>query len=333
MRIDWKSWAWKMRGRMWTTTAAACLALALSLSSGNAQDVLRVGLFPNITHAQALVASSMSRAGNGWFESRLGKPVRIEWLVYNAGPSAMEGLFTKAVDFTYVGPSPAVNAYARANSSVVRVISGAMRGGEALVVRGGIKTVGDLRGKTIATPQLGNTQDIACRAWLIEHGIKVTLIGGDARVIPTANPDILALFQQGKLDAAWTVEPWVTRLITEGGGTILFEPERPLTTILTTREDILANQPDLAARFAAAHRELTAWIRQNPDEAKKHVRDELSAITRKQIPAELVDTAWTRLHPDSAISTEPFQKFLEQAKLVGFLRATIDLSKLVEVPQ
>lgn len=317
---------------MWTTTAAVFLALALSLSSGNGQDVLRVGMFPNITHAQALVAANMTRTGEGWFESRLGRTVKIEWLVYNAGPSAMEGLFTKAVDFTYVGPAPAVNAYARANGEVVRVISGAMRGGEALVVRGGIKAVEDLRGKTIATPQLGNTQDIECRAWLIEHGLKVTLIGGDARVIPTANPDILALFQQGKLDAAWTVEPWVTRLTGEAGGQIFFEPERPLTTILVARQEILSGAPELASKFLAAHRELTDWIRQNPDEAKKRVRDELSALTRKQISAELVSTAWTRLHPDTAISLEPFQTFLDQARLVGFLRAKIDLSKLVEVP-
>lgn len=318
---------------MWTTTAALFVALALTLSTGNGQEVLRVGMFPNITHAQALVASNMSRTGDGWFESRLGRPVKIEWLVYNAGPSAMEGLFTKAVDFTYVGPSPAVNAYARANGKVVRVISGAMRGGEALVARSEIKSVEDLRGKTIATPQLGNTQDIECRAWLIEHGLKVTLIGGDARVIPTANPDILALFQQGKLDAAWTVEPWVTRLLKEASGHILFEPELPLTTILTAREDILADHPELASRFAAAHRELTGWIVQHPDEAKKRVRDELSAITRKEISADLVSEAWTRLHPDAAISVEPFEKFLGQAKLVGFLRATVDLSKLVEVPQ
>ncbi len=135
-----------------------------------------------------------------------------------------EALFTKSVDFTYVGPSPAVNAYARANGKggPRDCRSDAWRQ-RAVVSGDAIQKPDDLRGKVIATPQLGNTQDVECRAWLIEHGIKVTLVGGDAKVIPTANPDILALFKQNKLNAAWTVEPWVTRLIKEGGGRILFE--------------------------------------------------------------------------------------------------------------
>jgi NitT/TauT family transport system substrate-binding protein len=311
-------------------TIGAVLLLLAVLPAAFAQETLRVGLFPNVTHAQGLVAANMSREGKGWFEPRVGVP-KIEWFVYNAGPSAMEALFTKSVDFTYVGPSPAVNAYARANGKVVRVVAGAMRGGSALVVSGdAIQKPDDLRGKVIATPQLGNTQDVECRAWLIEHGIKVTLVGGDARVIPTANPDILALFKQNKLNAAWTVEPWVTRLIKEGGGRIFFEEKDPLTTILTVRQDLLENRRELAQKFTAAHRELTQWMLDNPEEARKRVRDELTAITRKEIPLSLIEQAWTRLHPSNEISVEPFEKFLDQARLVGFLRAKVDLSKLVE---
>lgn len=304
--------------------------IMVAFLSSSLGETLRVGLFPNVTHAQGLVAANMSREGKGWFEPRVGV-TKIEWFVYNAGPSAMEGLFTKAVDFTYVGPSPAVNAYVRANRKVVRVIAGAMRGGSALVVSGdAIQKPDDLRGKTIATPQLGNTQDVECRAWLIGHGIKVTLVGGDARVIPTANPDILALFQQGKLHAAWTVEPWITRLINEGGGRIFFEEKDPLTTILTVRQDFLENRRELAVKFAAAHRELTQWILDHPAEAQQRVRDELTAIVRKEIPLKLITEAWTRLRPDASVTAEPFQKFLDQARLVGFLRAQVDLSQLVE---
>lgn len=307
--------------------------LALSAAVLPAQQVVRVGLFPNVTHAQALVAANMSREGNGWFESRLGVPVRIEWMIYNAGPSAMEGIFTKAVDFTYVGPSPVVNAYARANGRDVRVLSGSMRGGEALVVRkDGIDKPEDFRGKTIATPQLGNTQDVECRAWLLTHGIKVTLVGGAASVIPTANPDILSLFQEGKLDAAWTVEPWVTRLLNEAGGKIFYADRDALTTVLAGREGFLNDNPVLATKFLAAHHELTAWILANPDEARKRVRDELSAIMHKQIPAELVNEAWTRLVPADEISSAPFETFLAQARQVGFLRADVNLDKLIWHP-
>lgn len=298
-----------------------------------AQQVVRVGVFPNVTHAQGLVAANMTREGKGWFESRLGVPTKVEWMVYNAGPSSMEGIFTRSVDFTYVGPSPVVNAYARANGNEVRVLSGAMRGGEALVVRGeAITKPDDFRGKIIATPQLGNTQDVVCRAWLIEHGIKVTLIGGAARVIPTANPDILSLFQQGKIDAAWTVEPWVTRLLNEGDGKIFFADKEALTTVLAGREGFLKDNPELAARFLKAHHELTAWVLANPEEAQRRVCDEIGAMMHRKIPAELVRQAWTRLVPSDEISVAPFENFLAQARQVGFLRAQVDLGKLIWHP-
>jgi NitT/TauT family transport system substrate-binding protein len=306
--------------------------LSVSLASAYAPPpALRVGLFPNVTHAQALVAKNLGREGQGWFEQRLG--VEIEWFVFNAGPSAMEAIFARSVDLTYVGPSPAVNAYARANGREIRIIAGAMRGGEALVVRGeAIQQVDDFRGKTIATPQLGNTQDVECRAWLISHGIRVTLVGGDARVLPTANPDILLLFQQGKLDAAWTVEPWVSRLLSEAGGRIFLEPESTVTTVLAGREEFLTANQDLGRKFAAAHRELTQWIRDHPEEAQRRVRDELSALARKEIPLPLIQQAWTRLRFDHTISAEPFQSFLDQARMVGFLRAKIDLANIIWNP-
>jgi NitT/TauT family transport system substrate-binding protein len=293
-----------------------------------------VGLFPNVTHAQALVAKNLSSEGQGWFEKRLGPGTKIEWFVYNAGPSAMEAIFARSIDFTYVGPSPAVNAYARANGRDIRIVAGAMRGGDALVVRGeAIAKIEDFRGKAIATPQLGNTQDVACRAWLIKNGIRVTLVGGDARVLPTENPDMLALFEQGKLDAAWTVEPWVSRLLSEAKGRIFFEPEDSVTTVLAGREEFLKTNPGLAQAFVAAHRELTQWIRDHPEEAQRRVRNELSALTRKEIPLELIQRAWTRLRFDDSISREPFEAFLDQARLVGFLRAKIDLSNLIWNPR
>ena len=309
------------------------LLVASPFAIANAEQVVRVGFFPNITHAQALVASNMSREGKGWFESRLGEPVKLEWSIYNAGPSAMEAFFTKAIDMTYVGPSPVVNAHARANGKEVRVMAGSMRGGEALVVRGGeITSVDDLRGKTIATPQLGNTQDVECRAWLLKQGIKVTLVGGDARVIPTANPDMLQLFTQKKLDAAWTVEPWVTRLINEADGRIFHSDPKALTTVLAGRVGFLEERPALAARFVEAHQRLTEWIRANPEEARRRIRDELSAITRREISQKLVDEAWTRLDPNTAISVEPFEAFLQHAREVGFLRARVDLKNLLWQP-
>jgi NitT/TauT family transport system substrate-binding protein len=192
-----------------------------------------------------------------------------------------------------------------------------------------IQSPEDWRGKTIATPQLGNTQDVDCRAWLIHHGIRVTLVGGDARVIPTPNAEMMDLFRSGKIDGAWTVEPWVSRLILDGGGRIFKEePEEP-TTVLAVREDYLAAQPEMVKRFVAAHRELTEWIVQNPEEAKRRVKEELEAITRSKMNPAVIDAAWTRMHFDSSISAEPFEIFLAKARAVGFLRAEFSLKNLV----
>src|SRR3954453_4816314 len=146
--------------------------------------VVRVGHFPNVTHAQGLVAHALTRQGKGWFEERLGAGTKIEWFVYNAGPSAMEGVFAKSIDLTYVGSAPALNAYTKANGEEIRLIAGAANGGAGLVVQPDqqLAAPADFRGKKIATPQLGNTQDVSCRAWLVSGGLKITQLGGYAQV-------------------------------------------------------------------------------------------------------------------------------------------------------
>ena len=296
-----------------------------------AEEVVRVGLFPNVTHVQALVAANLSREGKGWFEARLGPGVKVEWFVFNAGPSAMEAIFAKSIDLTYVGPSPALNAYLRSNGEEIRVLSGAVRGGEALVVRNSAwKSAADLRGKVICTPQLGNTQDVACRAWLISNGLRVTLTGGDVRVIPMENPDIFAQFFRGSIDGAWTVEPWVSRLLEETNGHILYTPTDSVTTILVSRVGFLKEKPVLAQKFLAAHRELTAWVKAHPEEAQKRVCDELSIRMRRPMPLSLIRKAWGRLYFENAIEIQSFEKFMADARLTGLSRMHSDLSNLIE---
>jgi NitT/TauT family transport system substrate-binding protein len=183
--------------------AATIALMPLASVPTMAQTILRIGHFPNITHIQALVAHNMSRQGKGWFEPRLGADVKIEWYIYNAGPSAMEAVFAKSIDLTYVGPNPAINAYFRSAGQEARIVAGSVNGGSALVVQGDstLKTAAEFRGKKIATPQFGNTQDVAARVWLVSGGLKITQTGGDAQVVPTANPDQLLLFKQKQIDA------------------------------------------------------------------------------------------------------------------------------------
>ena len=320
----------------WRLLILATLSLVGAHAPAFAQQstTVRVGHFPNITHVQALVARGFERQGRSWFGERLGPGVKIEWYAYNAGPSAMEAIFANSLDLTYVGPNPALNAYARSRGEEVRVVAGAVNGGSALVVQGDstLSKPADFRGKRIATPQFGNTQDVAARAWLVAGGLRITQTGGDAQVVPTSNPDQLSLFQSKQLDAVWTVEPWVSRLESESGGKILVEEKEAITTILVSSAGFLAKNRDLAKRFVAAHRELTEWIRKNPDEAQRLARDELQASFRLDMSPELVARAWSRMVITSDTTREAFQSFVTSAQQVGFLRDTPDLSRLIEAP-
>jgi NitT/TauT family transport system substrate-binding protein len=295
---------------------------------------IRVGHFPNITHVQALVARNLERLGRDWFGSRLPEDVRLHWFAYNAGPSAMEAIFAGSLDLAFVGPNPAINAYARSGGDEIRVLAGAMTGGSALVVQGDadLTEPADFHGKRIATPQFGNTQDVAARAWLVAGGLRITQTGGDAQVVPTANPDQLALFAARQIDAVWTVEPWVSRLELEAGGMVLVEERDAVTALLVARAAFLAAHGDLVAGFVAAHRELTEWIVRNPEEAQQMVADELRLQFRIAIAPEVLARAWTRMTPTSAISLESLEGFVEAAQQVGFLRAVPDLARLVAVP-
>ncbi|MBQ0823699.1 ABC transporter substrate-binding protein [Microvirga terrae] len=314
--------------------AALSLVAAHGPTAAQQSTTVRVGHFPNITHVQALVARAFERQGRNWFAERLGPGVKIEWYAYNAGPSAMEAIFANSLDLTYVGPNPALNAYARSRGAEVRVVGGAVNGGSALVVQGDstLSKPVDFKGKRIATPQFGNTQDVAARAWLVAGGLRITQTGGDAQVVPTSNPDQLSLFQSKQLDAVWTVEPWVSRLESEAGGKVLVEEKDAITTILVSSAGFLSKNRELAKRFVAAHRELTDWIRNNPDEAQRLAREELQASFRLDMPPELVARAWSRMVITPDTTREAFQSFVTSAQRVGFLRDTPDLSRLIETP-
>ena len=291
--------------------------------------VLRVGHFPNVTHAQGVIAHH-----TGWFEQRFGPDVKIQWFVYNAGPSAMEAIFANSIDLTYVGPSPALNAYSKSRGDEVRIIAGAVNGGAALVVQpdGRIKVPADFRGKKVATPQLGNTQDVECRAWLTQQGYKITQLGGDVLVLPTANPDQLNLFKENKVDAVWTVEPWVSRLEHEANAKVFVEQRDTVTTVLVSSVKFLHDRPELVKKFVQAHAELTEWIQKNPVEAQKILREELTAETTRPVPTELIAQTWQRMEFTTHISELSLIRFVKDAQAAGFLRGTPDLGRLIQLP-
>ena len=306
----------------------SCLILAstlLAMVGCNREDpdskVIRIGGFPNVTHVQALVARNMTRHGEGWFERYL-PGYTLEWYTYNAGPTAMEALFGRTADLTYVGPSPALNAYAVSAGREVRLLAGAVNGGAALMVapESGINTPADFKGRSIATPQLGNTQDVSCRAWLAKNGLRCTLEGaGDCRVAPTPNSMQLQLMKQGEIAACWTVEPWVSRLESMAGAKVLVQEPDVVTTVLAGRVGWLKLHPQEAATIIRAHRELTQWIIEHPEEAQARVVDELTQLTQAPMEPELVRSAWKRLKLTDAIDLPGLEQFVKDAQATGLL--------------
>ncbi len=290
-----------MRYLSWTLLADLVLGVlifGLAIIARGQEITLRAGHFPNITHAQAVIGQA-----NGWFEKGLGENTKIDWKIFNAGPSAIEALFAGQLDLTYIGPNPAINGYVKSKGEALRIIAGAASGGAGLVIRAdsGINNVRDFDGRRIASPQLGNTQDVALRAWLNENGFKLKEKGGRVQVIPLANPDQLTLFLKKDIDGAWTVEPWVSRLILEGEGK-LFLDERELwpngqfvTTHLIVNTKFLKEHPDLVKKWIAAHVDLTEWINKNPEEAKAALNEEIKRETGKALPQKVLNESLKRI--------------------------------------
>ena len=304
------------------------------LAEGGAM-VIRVGAYPNITHSQAMVGKA-----NGFFEKALGPGVKIDWKSFNAGPSAIEALFSGAIDMTYIGPNPAITGYVRSQGEALRIVAGATSGGASLVVRNdsGINKPEDFHGKKVASPQMGNTQDVALRAWLKAHGMKSADKGGDVQVIPLANPDQLTLFLKKELDAAWAPEPWATRLIREGNGR-LFLDERDLwpqgqfvTAHLIVSTKFLREHPDLVKTWIRAHVELTDWINDHLPQAKNILNQQIQRETSKALSASVLDEAFGRLQ----VTYDPVRNALltsaRSAYDAGFLgRQMPDLSGMYDL--
>ena len=322
------------------------LILFLATAVGAAEPVtLRVGFFPNLTHAPALAARQLEREGQAWYASRLPAGVQIEWRAYNAGPSAVEALFAGSIDVTFIGPSPLLTGYVRTRSEGLRLLAPIAQGGNALVVQKGrgLKAPADFRGRRIATPQLGNTQDIDARVWLKSGGLKIkTGPGGDASVLPMANPELVLLFAKGEVDAAWTVEPWVSRLTSEFGGEILVERPDSFVTLLAASSKSLAqsSRRDAIVAFTRATLALRDRLVAEPELQVRLVRAGLAAETKSAPPDEaMIRNALGRIRlvapvADAATRRRNIATALEQSLRdsvdVGILPRTITIDPLLE---
>jgi NitT/TauT family transport system substrate-binding protein len=302
-------------------------------SVANEKVALRLGYFPNITHASALVGVE-----KGIFADKLGPDVTLTPQGFNAGPAAVEALFSKALDATYIGPNPAINAFAKSNGQAIRVISGATSGGAFLVINPSITSPAGLKGKKIASPQLGNTQDVALRSWLKANNLKSdTQGGGDVSIVPQDNSQALEAFKSGAIAGAWVPEPWATRMIQEGKGRVLVD-ERSLwpggqfvTTQLIVRTQFLDEHPDVVQHLLEGQVAATDFINANPAEAKALVNQGIQKMTTKPLPQAVLDAAW----PNMTFTDDPvassLRKGADNAKAVGLLDAGTKLDGIYDL--
>ncbi|MEZ0325794.1 MAG: ABC transporter substrate-binding protein [Fimbriimonas sp.] len=288
---------------------------------------VRLGHFPNITHAPALVGVARED-----FEKALGEASDLDVKVVNAGPEAMEALLAGELDVTYVGPSPAINTYIKSEGKALRVISGVCSGGASLVAtkESGIRGIKDLNGKKVATPQLGNTQDVSLRSFIAKEGLQPKDKGGQVEIIPTKNPDILMLFKQKQIDAAWVPEPWASRIVEETGAVRVID-ERDLwpdkkftTTVMVARTEFADRHPELVAKLVEANAQIIDWMNANTKDAQKLVNEQLAKLTGKPLKDSLLEESWKYMEFTSDPMEWCFDQFAISAKECGFLKNVPD---------
>ena len=312
----------------WLTALPRRLALLVAFgliehvpaAQGEANE-LRLGYFPNITHAQALYARA-----TGEFERKIG--VRIKWTAFNAGPTAIESLFANAVDATFVGPNPTINGYLKSRGEKFVIVAGSASGGAGLVLRkdSGIQSEKDFAGKTIATPQLGNTQDVAARVWLADKGYRLRERGGNVSLVTLSNPDQLTLFKKKQIDGAWTVEPWLARLEVEGGGELFLEEKslwpggKYVTTHLVVNRTFLADNQVTVRKLIAALVEVTQRINSDRTAAAAVLNGQLKKETGKPLKDEVIQKAMTRVEFTWDPLCASLKQSAEASHRIGFIR-------------
>ena len=316
-------------------------------NSSGATKTLRIGYFPNINHAQAVIGLN-----NGDFQKILGNDIKIQPFVFNAGPSATEALLAKRIDVSFVGPNPAINGYVVTGGKDIRVISGVTSGGASFIVRddAGINSVHDLGGKKFASPQLGNTQDVALRKYLIDNGFNTVDKGGNVTVLTVSPSNILTLFLKKEIDGAWVPEPWGAHLIKEAHGKI-FVDERSLwppngefvTANIVVRTNYLKDNPDIVKKLLEAHVNETNWINNilskynNTDNNQivNAFNNGLKQITGKTIPIDELTDAISRIKFTYNPLSETLIKMAEDAKSLGYINNgkdnNLNLSKIYDL--
>jgi NitT/TauT family transport system substrate-binding protein len=305
---------------------------AAASGGGNAEaSAIRLGYFPNITHAPALIGVS-----KGFFQDALGS-TKLDPKTFNAGPAALEALLSGAIDATYIGPNPAINGWSQSKGSALKIIAGSTSAGAGLVVKPGINTAADLKGKKLATPQLGNTQDVALRAYLKQNGLNADAQGGgDVSILPQDNATILQAFAQGAIDGAWVPEPYYSRLQLESGGKVLVNEKdlwpggQFVTTHLIVSQEFLKKYPGTVKKLLQGHLKALDYIKTDEPGAEEAANAQLKALSGKPLKDNILAASFKNL----SFTADPIASSLftsaQHAQDVGLLKP-VDLKGIYDL--
>lgn len=289
-------------------------------AKGPATEV-RLGYFPNVTHAAALVGVE-----KGLFAKELGS-TKLTTQTFDAGPAEVNALLGESLDIAYIGSGPAINAYSKSQGDAVRLIAGATSGGAQLVVRPGIDSVDDLEGKVVATPQLANTQDVALKKYLADKHLT-----GQVAVTNVENAQSLDLFKKGDIAAVWAPQPWSARLVAEAGAKVLLD-EKTLwdggafpTTVVIVRTKFLQEHPETVEAVLKGHVAATDWARANPGEAKASVNAALEKLTSKKLGQQVLDAAWDNIELTTDAQARHFPQLAKDAVTAGVAKEAADVA-------
>jgi NitT/TauT family transport system substrate-binding protein len=289
-------------------------------SKGAAAEV-RIGYFPNVTHAAALIGVE-----KGLFAKELGN-TKLTTQTFNAGPDEVNALLGESLDIAYIGSGPAINAYSKSKGEAVKLIAGATSGGAQLVVKPEINSVEDLKGKTVATPQLANTQDVALKKYLAEKNLT-----GQVTVQNVENAQSLDLFKKGDIQGAWSPEPWSSRLVAEAGAKVLLD-EKTLweggafpTTVVIVRTKFLQEHPETVEAVLKGHVAAIDWAKANSADAKKTVNAALEKLTSKKLGDKILDAAWDHIELTTDAQAKHFPQLAKDAVTAGVAKEAANVA-------
>jgi NitT/TauT family transport system substrate-binding protein len=286
---------------------------------------VRLGYLANITHAPALIAVK-----NGYFTKELGSAGSVKTTVYTSGTQETTAILAGQLDAAYVGPNPAINAWQKSNGTAIKVISGAATGGASVVVQPSVTSAAQLKGKSVASPSLGNTQDVAVRYWLKQQGLTTDSTGGgDVSVKPTApNSAAVLEFKSGQIAGASEPSPYDVEMVQAGGKVLLSEPG--VTTVLMVTQSFLSAHPDVVSDLLKANLDALNFIKSSPAQAQQVANDQLAAYTGKPLSSKVIGPAFKEItftaNPDAASLTQDAQ----QATSVGLLKS-VNLSGIFDL--